>query len=84
MKEFLSNPKLKNPWFWIGLISIIFASANIDFSTLTSWKLLFEAVMSILNNPVSTVAVITGIISVWNNNDEKGLDGLKHKGEIDK
>ena len=80
MKDFLDkHPKLKNPMFYIGLIAIIFASAGIDFQTLTSWQLLGEALMSILNNPVSVVAVITALVGIWNDNGTKGLDGLKDK-----
>ena len=29
MKDFLKNPKFKNPWFWLGLVSIIFGSAGV-------------------------------------------------------
>lgn len=81
IKDFFKNPKLKNPYFLLGLVSMIFASANVDFNTLTSWKLLGEALLSILNNPVSVIAVITGLVAMWNNNDTLDLDGLRHKGE---
>ena len=51
MKEVLSkHSKLKNPYFWLSIIGLIFASAGIDFQTLTSWQLLGEALISILNN----------------------------------
>ena len=53
MKDFLDkHPKLKNPYFWLSIVGLLFASAGIDFQTLTSWQLLGEALMSILNNPV--------------------------------
>ena len=80
MKQFLDkHPKLKNPYFWLSIIGLLFASAGIDFQTLTSWQLLGEALMSILNNPVAIVAVITAFVGIWNNNDTKGLDGFKDK-----
>lgn len=77
MKDFLNNPKLKSPYFWLSIVSLFFASANIDFNTLTSWQLFFDALLSILNNPVSIVAVIGTIVGIWNNNSEPGLDKLK-------
>ena len=77
MKDFLNNPKLKSPYFWLSIVSLFFASANIDFYTLTSWQLFFDALLSILNNPVSIVAVIGTIVGIWNNNSEPGLDKLK-------
>ena len=74
MKEFLKNPKFKNPWFWLGLVSIIFGSAGVDMNTLTSWNVLGQAVLGILQNPVAVMAVIGGILGVFNDNGTKGLD----------
>ena len=78
MKQFLDkHPKLKNPYFWLSIVGLLFASAGIDFQTLTSWQLLGEALISILNNPVSVVAVLTALVGIWNNNDTPGLDSIK-------
>ena len=78
MKQFLDkHPKLKNPYFWLSIVGLLFASAGIDFNTLTSWQLLGEALLSILNNPVSVVAVLTALVGIWNNNDTHGLDSIK-------
>ena len=74
MKDFLKNPKFKNPWFWLGLVSIIFGSAGVDMNTLTSWNALGQAVLGILQNPVAVMAVIGGILGVFNGNGSKGLD----------
>ena len=74
MKDFLKNPKFKNPYFWLGLVSIIFASAGVDMNTLTSWNALGQAVLGILQNPVAVMAVIGGILGVFNDNSVSGLD----------
>lgn len=74
MKDFLKNPKFKNPWFWLGLVSIIFGSAGVDMNTLTSWNALGQAVLGILQNPVAVMAVVGGILGVFNDNGTKGLD----------
>ena len=80
MKDFLDkHPKLKNPYFWLSIVGLLFASAGIDFQTLTSWQLLGEAFMSILSNPVAIVAVLTSLVGVWNDNSTKGLDRIKDK-----
>ena len=80
MKEFLSkHPKLKNPYFWLSIIGLIFASAGIDFQTLTSWQLLGQALLGILQNPVAIIAIITAFLGIWNDNGTKGLDGFKDK-----
>ena len=69
--------KIKNPIYWLGLVSIIFASANIDFNTLTSWQLLLDAVFGIVQNPVAIVAVIGAVVAVWNDNSTSGLDRIR-------
>ena len=83
MKEFLKNPKFKNPWFWLGLVSIIFGSAGVDMNTLTSWNALGQAVLGILQNPVAVMAVIGGILGVFNDNGTKGLDKPVEKEKVE-
>ena len=79
MRDFLNNPKWKNPYFWLSIVALIFSAAGIDFNALTSWGLFFDALLSILNNPVSVVAVCTALIGIYNNNDTKGIDSIKPK-----
>ena len=79
MKDFFNNPKVKNPYLWLSLIALIFSAAGIDFNTLTSWELLGAAIMSILQNPVSIVAVITAMLGIWNDNSTAGMDKIKAK-----
>lgn len=77
MKKIFENPKFRNPIFWTSLIAIIFASAGVDFNTLTSWNLLGEALLGILQNPVALVAGIVGMVGVFNDNSTKGIDKIK-------
>ena len=79
MKEFLNNTKFRNPYFWLSIFALIFSASGIEFNTLTSWQLLGEAVINILNNPVSIVSVITAMLGIWNDNSTKGMDKLKNK-----
>ena len=81
MKALLQNTKLKNPYFWISLVGLMFAAAGVDFNTLTSWRLLGEALLNIASNPVSIVAVLTAMLGVWNDNSTKGMDKIKDKEE---
>lgn len=71
--------KLKNPYFWLSLVALIFTASGIDFNQLTSWSLLASALVSIVQNPVSIVAVITAFLGIWNDNSTKGLDGFTNK-----
>lgn len=83
MKQFFSNPKFRSPYFWLSIIALIFSAAGIDFNALTDWQLFGQALLSIINNPVSVVAVITALVGIYNNNDTKGLDKLTQPKEPD-
>ena len=80
MKQFFEkHPKLKNPYFYISVIGLIFSASGVDFNQLTSWPLLGKALIDILNNPVCVVAVITAFLGIWNDNSTKGLDKINTK-----
>ena len=83
MKDFLKNPKFKNPYFWLGLVSIIFASAGVDMNTLTCWTALGQSLLRILQNPVAVMAVVGGILGVFNDNGTKGLDKPIEKEKVE-
>ena len=76
---FMEHPKLRNPYFYLSVIGLIFSASGVDFNQLTSWNLLGKAIIDILNNPVCVIAVITAFLGIWNDNSTKGLDGIKGK-----
>lgn len=69
--------KLTNPIFWIGIFMTIIAAGGVNFETLTSWPLLLEALLSIVQNPVAVVAVVFAVYAQWNDNSTKKLDKFK-------
>ena len=78
MKDFLGkNPKFRNPYFWLSVIALVFSASGVDFEQLTSWQLLGQALLGIASNPVSVVAVVTGLLGIWNDNSTQGLDNIK-------
>ena len=78
IEKFLDkNPKLRNPYFYISVIGLIFSAAGVDFNSLTSWHLLGKALLDILNNPVSTLAVITALTGIWMDNGDYTLKSKK-------
>ena len=80
MKQFLdAHPKLKNPYFYLSVVGLIFSASGVDFTELTSWNLFWQALLGIIENPVCVVAVITALLGIWNDNSTKGLDRIKNK-----
>ena len=83
MKDFLDkHTKFKSPYFWIGIVAIVFSAAGVDIATLTSWPLLGAALLTILNNPFTLLCVVLAIIAVFNDNSTCGLDGVDKLKEI--
>lgn len=79
MKDFFSNVKFRNPYFWLSVFALIFSASGIDFNQLTSWPLLGEALLGILNNPVAIISILTAFLGIWNDNSTQGLDKIKQK-----
>ena len=83
MKEFLDkHPKLKNPYFYLGIVAVIFSAANIEVATLTSWPLLAAALLSIVNSPFTLLCVVLALLAMFNDNSTSGLDGADKLKEI--
>ena len=80
MKQFLdAHPKLKNPYFYLSVVGLIFSASGVDFTQLTSWNLFWQALLGIIENPVCVVAVITALLEIRNDNSTKALDEIKNK-----
>lgn len=73
--------RLKDPYFIVGVISTFFLAADIDFQTLTSWNLFFDAVMSIVNNPVTIAACVCSIYSHIKGQSKKRINKIKDLNE---
>ena len=83
MKEFLDkHPKLKNPYFYLGIVAVIFSAAGVDIVTLSSWPLLAAALLSIVNSPFTLLCVIFALLAMFNDNSTSGLDGVDKLKEI--
>ena len=57
--------RIKNPWFWIGVISVIITASGVDPQTFTSWQLVWEGIKAVVSNPVQLVAVLLAVLSVF-------------------
>ena len=74
--------KLKNPYFLLGIVAVVFASAVVDVATLSSWPLLAAALLSIVNSPFTLLCVIFALLAMFNDNSTPGLDGINKLKEI--
>ena len=74
--------KLKNPYFILGIVAVIFSAAGVDIATLSSWPLFAAALLSIVNSPFTLLCVIFALLAMFNDNSTSGLDGVDKLKEI--
>ena len=57
--------RLKNPWFWVGIVSIIIAALGVDPQQFVTWESLGGYIMAVLENPVQIVTVVLAVLAVF-------------------
>ena len=54
--------RMKNPWFWIGLVSVALTALGVDPRSLVSWPALASCALDVLRNPVQ---LATAALRSW-------------------
>ena len=65
--------RFKNPYFWIGLVAVVITAMGAKPEMFTSWGVVGEQVMALINNPFLLACVIIGIIGYVNDHTTSGL-----------
>lgn len=79
MKAFITNLKInfpvrfKNPYFWVTLIATVLATLGVSADMFTSWSLVWQSIVDLVNNPFQLGCVIVAIIGVFNDPTTYGI-----------
>ncbi len=65
--------RLKNPWFWVGLIGVILTAMGVSPETLTSWEILRDSLYALIQNPFMLGSVLVAILGVFIDPTTKGV-----------
>ena len=57
--------RLKNPWFYIGLVGVILTAMGISPETLTSWQAVYDALIGLVSNPFLLGSVFIAVLGVF-------------------
>lgn len=57
--------RIKNPWFWVGVVSVAITAIGVDPQTFTSWGAVWDGIKAVLSNPVQLVTVCLAVLSVF-------------------
>ena len=65
--------KMKNPYFWVGLIGVAATAMGLDLETLTSWGAVQAAFNDLISNPVMIASVIMAVMGVFSEGKKKDV-----------
>lgn len=65
--------RFKNPYFWVGLLGVIFTAMGVDTTTLTTWQSVIDAFKGLLYNPFLLVTVAMAVLGVFVDPSTGGL-----------
>lgn len=65
--------RMKNPWFWVGVLSVAITAIGVDPQTFTSWAAVWEGIKAVLSNPVQLVTMVLAVLSVFIDPTTAGL-----------
>lgn len=65
MKNKKSINRIKNPWFWVGIIGIILTACGVDASTFTTWGALWQGVLDLFQNPFMIATTIMALLGAY-------------------
>ena len=57
--------RIKNPWFWVGLLGIVLTAMGISPDMLTSWDILWDNIVSLVKNPFMLGSVAIAVLGVF-------------------
>lgn len=69
--------RFKNPWFWVGVVSVALTAIGIDPSMLTSWHALYSAILAVLSNPCQLVTMTLAVLAVFVDPTTAGVQDSK-------
>lgn len=69
--------RLKNPWFWVGLVGVILSAMGISAETLTSWGAVGKAVLDLVTNPFMLGSVAVAVLGVFVDPTTEGVKDSK-------
>lgn len=65
--------KIKNPYFWAGIIGVILSAMGAEAEMFTSWQIVADKAFELVSNPFMLVSVILAVVGVITNPNTKGL-----------
>lgn len=75
--------RIKNPYFWVGLVGVMLTALQVEASSLTTWESVMRLVVDTLCNPYLLVTTIMAVSGVFIDPTTPRLKDKKGIGEIE-
>ena len=69
--------RMKNPWFWVGVVSIIFTAMGVSPEMFTSWDILWDHIVALVKNPFLLGSTALSILGVFVDPTTSGVKDSK-------
>lgn len=69
--------RLKNPWFWVGLIGVILSAMGVSPDMFTSWGAVWDAIVNLVRNPFMLGSVALAVMGVFLDPTTAGIGDSK-------
>ena len=69
--------RIKNPWFWVGLIGVILTAMGVSPEMFTSWQAVIDQLKEFISNPYMIGCVILAILGNFVDPTTSGLSDSK-------
>ena len=69
--------RIKNPWFWVGLVGTILTAMGVSPEMFTTWGAVWEAVVNLFSNPFMLVSVVLAVLGVFVDPTTAGISDSK-------
>ena len=69
--------RVRNPWFWVGVVSVAITAIGVDPQTFTSWAAVWEGIKAVLGNPVQLCTMCLAVLSVFIDPTTAGVSDSK-------
>ena len=66
--------RMKNPWFWVGVIGVVSTALNFSPEAITTWEDLFNAVILAFQNPYTVMSAFTALLGVFVDPTTSGIE----------
>lgn len=65
--------RLKNPYFWIGILGVISTAMGVSPEMFTSWSILYSKIIEMVSNPYMLGSVLMAILGVVCDHTTSGI-----------